>query len=64
MELWFAEMVSMSQSCIKQHTQTRPFKPTAISKDNFLPNSSSTGQVGELSSLEKENRSGGKWSLE
>ena len=34
------------------HTQTRPFKPTAISKDSFFPKASSTGHVGELRSLQ------------
>jgi hypothetical protein len=33
----------------KSHTQTRPFKPTAISKESFLPSASRTGHVGELS---------------
>jgi hypothetical protein len=32
-------------------TQTRPFKPTAISKDKFLPNTSKTGGVGLFSNL-------------
>lgn len=39
-----------SRGCL--HTQTRPFKPTAISKDSFFPKASSTGHVGELRSLQ------------
>jgi hypothetical protein len=34
------------------HTQTRPFTPTAISKESFFPKVSSTGHVGELRSLQ------------
>jgi hypothetical protein len=34
-----------------KHTQTRPFSPTAISKDSFFPRASRTGHVGELNNL-------------
>lgn len=36
----------------KMHTQTRPFNPTANSKDRFFPRTSRTGHVGELNSLQ------------
>jgi len=36
------------------HTQTRPFKPTAISKEIFFPKASRTGHVGELRSLQTQ----------
>jgi len=36
------------------HTQTRPFKPTAISKETFFPKASRTAHVGELRSLQTQ----------
>lgn len=55
-------MLEMRQNIFKKnetrgrmHTQTRPFKPTAISKESFFPKVSSTGHVGELRSLQTIN---------
>lgn len=38
-------------------TQTRPFRPTAVSKESFFPSSSKTGHVGELSNLKQNQMS-------
>lgn len=35
----------------EDHTQTRPFNPTAISKESLFPSASRTGQVGAPSNL-------------
>jgi hypothetical protein len=45
-KIWHAE----TTRCL--HTQTRPFKPTAISNESFFPKVSSTGHVGVLRSLQ------------
>lgn len=42
---------------MKKSTQTRPFKPTAVSNESFFPRDSRTGHEGELRSLDERIKS-------